>query len=112
MAAVQNLQIDQGTTWFITVTVTDENGDVKDLTDYTATAHMRKSYYSTTYTNLNATIPVPKTDGVVKLALSSTQSSAVTSGRYVYDLEVADSSIPETLRVIEGIVTVNPEVTK
>jgi hypothetical protein len=110
MAAVQNLQIDQGTTWFITVTVTDENGDVKDLTDYTATAHLRKSYYTNTYTDLNATVLVPKTDGVVKLALSSTQSSALKAGRYVYDLEVA--STQETLRVIEGIVTVNPEVTR
>jgi hypothetical protein len=32
------------------------------------------------------------------------------AGRYVYDIEIEDPS--ETVRVIEGIVTVTPEVTR
>jgi hypothetical protein len=32
------------------------------------------------------------------------------SGRYVYDIEIASSS--ETIRVLEGIITVTPEVTR
>ena len=35
---------------------------------------------------------------------------AIKSGRYVYDIEIASSS--ETLRVLEGLVTVTPNVTR
>jgi hypothetical protein len=109
MATIQNLYIDQGTTYSLTITVSDQNGDVKDLTDYTVSAQMRKSYYSSTATSFTATASSP-TDGEVTISLSATQTSALKAGRYVYDIEIA--SVEETLRILEGIVVINPEVTK
>jgi hypothetical protein len=38
------------------------------------------------------------------------QTSAIKAGRYVYDIEITGDG--ETLRVLEGIVVINPEVTK
>ena len=49
MAIIQNLTIDQGTTWSIIINVTDASGDIKDLTNYTVRSQMRKSYYTNTY---------------------------------------------------------------
>jgi hypothetical protein len=109
MATIQNLYIDQGTTYSLTITVSDQNGDVKDLTDYTVTAQMRKSYYSSTATSFTASASSP-TDGEITISLTATQTSALKAGRYVYDIEI--ESDEETLRVLEGIVVINPEVTR
>ncbi len=49
-------------------------------------------------------------DGEVTVSLTAEETSAIKAGRYVYDIEITSSE--ETLRVLEGIVVVNPEVTK
>ncbi len=109
MATIQNLYIDQGTTYSLSITVSDQNGDVKDLTDYTVRGQLRKSYYSSTSTSFTASATSP-TDGEIAISLTATQTSALKAGRYVYDIEI--ESDEETLRVLEGIVVINPEVTR
>ena len=109
MAQVQNLYIDQGTTFLLSIIVSDQNGDPKDLTDYTAAAQMRKSYYTNTAIDFTADISLPE-DGEVTISLTAEETSAIKAGRYVYDIEI--ESELETLRVLEGIVVINPEVTK
>lgn len=109
MATIQNLYIDQGTTYSLSLLVDDQNGDSKDLTDYTVAAQMRKSYYTTTAINFDAEITAPL-DGEITISLTATNSSAIKAGRYVYDIEITGEG--ETLRVLEGIIVINPEVTK
>ena len=38
MAQIQNIYIDQGTTFSLSLAVNDQNGDLKDLTGYTVAA--------------------------------------------------------------------------
>lgn len=109
MAQIQNIYIDQGTTFSLSLIVSDQNGDPKDLTDYTAAAQMRKSYYTNTAINFNSGVTMPE-EGEVTIALTAEETSAIKAGRYVYDIEI--QSELETVRVLEGIVVVNPEVTK
>lgn len=109
MAQIQNIYIDQGTTFSLSIVVNDQNGDPKDLSEYTAAAQMRKSYYTNTSINFTAHISLPE-DGEVTVSLTATQTSAIKAGRYVYDIEITGEG--ETLRVLEGIVIINPEVTK
>lgn len=108
MATVQNITIDQGTTFSLTITLTNDDGTAKVLTDYTVAAQLRKSYYTNTYTAFT-TAKVDLT-GELTISLSAAQTSNVKAGRYVYDIELTSSA--ETLRILEGIVTVTPEVTK
>src|SRR5210317_157829 len=108
MATVQNLFIDQGTTFDLVVNLTNADGSDKDLSDYTVAAQMRRSYYTNTYTAFT-TSKVDLT-GEITLSLTAAQTSAVKAGRYVYDIEI--SSADETVRVLEGIITVTPEATK
>lgn len=108
MATVNNIVIDQGTTFSLTVNLSNDDGSAMDLTEYTVASQMRKSYYTNTYTAFT-TSKVDLT-GEVTIALSATETSSLTAGRYVYDIEI--SSTEETVRVLEGIVTVTPEVTK
>lgn len=109
MAQIQNIYIDQGTTFSLSIVVNDQNGDPKDLSDYTAAAQMRRSYYTNTSINFTAEISLPE-EGEVTISLTAVQTSAIKAGRYVYDIEITGEG--ETLRVLEGIVVINPEVTK
>ena len=110
MAAVSNLAIDQGTTFSVTITVTDDTGSARNLTNYTARSQMRKSYYTTANTAFTANLLNP-TDGTITLDLSATQTSALKAGRYVYDVELV-SNTATVERLVEGIVTIYPEATK
>ena len=108
MASTANIVIDQGTTFSTTLTLTNDDGTDKDLTDYTVTSQIRKSYYTSTYTDF--TTGKVNLTGEITLSLTPTQTSALKAGRYVYDVEMAAPH--ETVRVMEGIITVTPEVTR
>jgi hypothetical protein len=111
MATVYNLAIDQGTTYSVTVTVSDNTGTARDLTAYTGRAQLRKSYYTNSNTSFTVSITNPG-EGEVTLSLTATQTSALKAGRYVYDLELVANATSAVERIIEGIVTVYPEATK
>jgi len=111
MAAIANLTIDQGTTFNSDVTVKDSNGNAFDLTGYTAEAKMAKGYSSTrTRTTISTTIAADAATGIVTLALTATETAGLDAERYVYDLEITQTSSGSVTRVIEGIITVRPQV--
>ena len=110
MAAVANLSIDQGSTFTSDITVKDINGNVFDLTGYTAVAKLAKGYSSTrTRTAMTTAFATDRTTGVLTISLTATQTAALDPERYVYDVEIISSTNTVT-RVLEGIITVRPEV--
>lgn len=111
MATVSNLSIDQGTTFNVTITVTDDTGSARDLSSYTGRAQLKRSYYTNTNTAFTVTIDNPS-EGEIILSLTDTQTSSLKAGRYVYDLELVNTGTDAVERIVEGIVTIYPEVTK
>ena len=111
MATISNIFIDQGADFSTTVTISDSNGDALDLTSYTALAQVRKTYDSTTSTSFSATFNSDRTTGKITISLTNSQTSNLEAGRYVWDLKITDSSSTMT-RVVEGIATVNPSVSR
>ena len=112
MAAIANLSIDQGATFNSDVTVKDANGNAFNLTGYTASAKMAKGYSSTrTRTIITCTVSGDPTTGIVTMSLTADQTNSLEEGRYVYDLEILQTSSSTITRVIEGIITVRPSVT-
>ena len=113
MAAIANLTLDQGATFNSDVTVKDSNGNAFNLTGYTASAKMAKGYASTrTRTTITSSVASDATTGVVSLTLTSTQTAALDAPeRYVYDVEITQTSTGTVTRVIEGIISVRPNVT-
>lgn len=109
MAIKANLDIDQGSTFQTTINVTDENDDIVNLTGYTGVAQMRKHYTSST--SYSFTVSISPTIGTVTLSMTANATSNVVSGRYVYDCELTDPNGAVT-RLIEGIATVTPQVTR
>ncbi len=110
MAVISNLAIDQGTTYSVTITVTDDTGSARNLTNYTPRAQMRRSYYTSANTAFTANVASPA-DGTITLDLTATQTSALKAGRYVYDVELV-SNVATVERIVEGIVTIYPEATR
>ena len=109
MATKANIIIDQGTTFSTIINLTDDNGDPIDLTGYTGDSEMRKHYTSSNSQSFS--ISLGGTSGTVTLSLTAAQTANLTPGRYVYDVEVTSASNVVS-RIVEGIVTVTPEVTR
>lgn len=109
MAIKANINIDQGADFDTVINVTDDDGNIIDLTGYTATAQMRKHYTSTNAISFSASIsPLV---GTVTLAMDANTSAGINFGRYVYDCELRSNTNIVT-RLVEGIVTVTPNVTR
>jgi hypothetical protein len=71
---------------------------------------MRKSYYSSTATDIGASV-TNSANGQITLSMTAANTANLKAGRYVYDLVITDSNLTKT-RVIEGIITVTPSVTR
>lgn len=110
MATVANIFIDQGADYSNIITVGSTTGAPLNLTGYTTASQIRKSYGSSIAYNFTASI-FNATEGKVRIQLSSNASRAIPPGRYLYDVEITSPSGTKT-RVVEGIVTVTPEITQ
>ena len=110
MAIINNIFIDQGTDFTMTVDVQNALGNALDLTGYTIAAQMRKTYGSSNVTAVFTTAH-NGANGQVTMTLPDATTSAIESGRYVYDLMITSGSGDKT-RVVEGQATVTPGVTR
>ena len=110
MASISNLFVDQGIDFSISIALTDSTNSALNLTGSTFLAQIRKSHGSSTVKG-TFTASHDGTGGNLTLSLTDVQTAAIEAGRYVYDLVITDSSGTKT-RVVEGIATVNPSVSR
>lgn len=110
MATINNLYIDQGTTFSVNIQVFDNVGDPLNISEYTPSSQIRKSYNSSNASATFTSTVADAANGIVNLTLTATQTGTLKYGRYLYDLEL--TSGPTVLRASEGIVTVYPQVTR
>lgn len=109
MAIRGNIVIDQGSDYEFKVNVENINNVPADLTGYTAAAQMRKYYTSSRAYDFDT--QVDANNGIVILAMSANTTNTITPGRYLYDCELTSADGVIT-RLIEGIVTITPQVTR
>lgn len=110
-AATYNLVIDQGSD-FVLDLVVKESGTALNLTNYSGRAQLRTSV---TASSASASFTVTKTDaaaGKLKMELAAATSSGISAGQYVYDLEIYTSGDAVVKRLLQGDVTLTPEVTR
>ena len=81
-----------------------------DLTGYSVLAQLRQNFDSATSTSFGTTIS-SATDGIIELTLTDTVTGALSAGRYVWDLVITDAAANK-LRVVEGIATIRPGVSR
>ena len=110
-AGYSELFLEQGADFSMSIVLDDVAGESFNLTNFTASSQMRKSYYSS---NAAATFSVSTGNdaslGTIILSLDSANTANIYPGRYVYDVYVSQANT--RYRVLEGIVNVTPQVTK
>ena len=112
MAAITNLLIEQGATITTTKSLFNADDTAFDLTDHTGAGQIRKSYSSSSASaTFTISLAADRTSGQVTLSVTPTDTAALEEGRYVYDIEVTGSDSTVT-RVLQGTVTVSPNVTR
>ena len=112
MASYVELYMDQGTTFRNVINLTDDlTNSYINVSGYQVRSQMRRSYYSANATaNLVCTI-TDSANGEITMSLDAANTSSIKAGRYLFDLETVDLS-DVTVRVLEGIITVTPEITR
>lgn len=113
MAAVyvNNLVVNSGADFSQSFTLEGiDTNSAFELTNYTVEAQMRKWAGSSTSTTFTASIE-DAAAGQILLRLTSTQTTALKPGRYVYDVVIIDQFNIRN-RVIEGMVLVTEGVTR
>lgn len=111
MANQVELFCDQGTDFSYQLDLSNDDGSAINVANYTFSSSIRKSYYSSGVTaNLTVTV-VNAANGNVQLSLNAATTANIKAGRYLYDVKMVNNT-NTTFRVIEGIITVYPQITK
>ena len=108
---VSNIVIEQGFDFNTTFELEDTaTQNPLNLTGYTVSSQLRKTYTSSSATTFSSTI-TEVNQGKVKISLGSTITSNLKSGRYVYDVKITSTGgIVE--KVVEGSALVRAGVTR
>ena len=112
MAAVyvSNIVINSGADFSQTFLLDDSStNSALDLTGYSISCQMRKYAGSSTAYSFQASIPNP-IEGAIQIGLSTSVTSSIRPGRYIYDVVVTDMNNVKT-RVVEGMALVREGVT-
>lgn len=109
MAIKANLIIDQGVDYSTSISLTNDDGDIIDLTGFTANSQIRKTY--TSLTSVAFSVSIGASQGEVVLTLGANTSANMVAGRYVYDVLLTSGTGVKS-RIVEGIVTITPRVTQ
>ena len=102
--------MDQGATFNNVINITDDVTNTPvNVSGYTVTSQMRRSYYSANATaNIVCTI-TDASNGEVTMSLSAANTANIKAGRYLFDLKTVDT-LDVVSRILEGIITVTPQV--
>lgn len=111
-AGYLELFIEQGEDFSITVNLDSINGEPYNLINHTVKSDIRKSYWSA---NSTASFDASIEDsllGIIRLSLSSNNTQIISSGRYVYDVFITNSTDNIRSKVLEGMIYIEPSATK
>lgn len=111
MSGKLDIIIEQGAVFNRVVQIKDKDGVVVDITDDTFAGDVRKRHNSTTETATFSITITDATNGKITVSISSAFTAGIEAGEYVYDIQWTPS-FGNTVRLLEGIATVSPGVTR
>ena len=108
---VVNLVIEQGIDFSKTFNLKRSDGSPLDLSNYNFSVKMRKWSGSAGFISFATTYNGDPTQGNLKISLTNSQTGIITSGRYNYDVIVANVGQNDIrTKVITGQITINPTI--
>lgn len=110
MSGKLDLTIEQGATFEKTITIKDASNNAVNISSDTFAGQIRKRHQSGTKEADMAFNITDGANGIVVATISATTTATMDSGDFVYDIEWTSGST--VTRLLEGVATVTPEVTK
>jgi len=108
---IVNMVIEQGSDFTKTFNLKTSDGSPLDLSSYNFFVKMRKWSDSAGFISFATTYSGNPTLGNLTISLTNSQTGIITSGRYNYDVIIANIGISSTkTKVRTGQITVNPTV--
>jgi len=113
-AGKHNYVIEEGTDWESNLWLSNEDETPKDLTDYTAQMQIREQLEGPVIKELTSGsgITITAVEGKIELALTVAETRLLQIRSGVYDLELTSGAPAKVTRLLEGTITVTPEVTR
>tara|TARA_Y100000593_G_scaffold84789_1_gene160826 strand:+ start:29597 stop:29965 length:369 start_codon:yes stop_codon:yes gene_type:complete len=117
-----NLDITQGSSFSAQLFAKNANGTAVDLNGYSLSGVMKYNYGTgTSLVDLSPTVNLgtnslgqtnTAASGVVDISLTHTQTAALPVTMAVYDVEMYNGDYSEVRKLLDGRVTIYPEVTR
>ena len=106
-----NQDINAGENWMADIILSFSTGVARDLTGHTLTSGIKRHYKSVGHKETITVNVLDPAAGSIRLSLSNLQTTNLSHGKYLYDLELTEDATGIKERVIEGVITIRPEVT-
>lgn len=100
--AVRNYSVDRSTDLQIDINVSDTDGAVVDLTNYTANACFKKHHESNTNVAFST---LGYANGLLTVSLTGTETLNTDVGRYIYEVYITHNTANTTSLVQNGILS-------
>lgn len=121
-AGVYNTTVERGSTFQLTLTYKDASGTLVNLSTWTARMQVRETPASAspilTSEGGSPTIAISTTNaatGILVFSIAPTNTTAISPTSLTsafYDIEIQKTSTGEVRRVLQGKLTISPEITK
>ena len=109
--ALFNLDINAGQDWTAEIDITSANGAARDLTGTTFISKIKRHYKSISHRTAITITVLDEVLGKLRLQLSNSQTTALKDGKFIYDIELTTTATGAVERIVEGIITIQPEIT-
>ena len=110
-----HLTIEQGTDFDRTITWKDASGAIVDISGYTAQMQARTRIDSSeTFLDLNSAegaLAIDGSNGQIHIHIPASDTASITAQQGIYDLKLTSAS-GQIIRLLEGHITLSPEVTR
>ena len=109
-AGTYNFTLEQGAT-FSRILTLQEDSAAMNLAGYSVASKFRSTHDSSTVAGTFTCTISDASNGKITISMTNSATSSVEEGIYVYDLEIT-SGAGSVTRVLQGNITVTPEVTR
>ena len=112
MAEYVELFMDQGAAFSTSITINDETtGLAQNLTGYIASSQLRKSILSQNATATFQCSIADPANGSIDITLDGSNTANIVAGTYFFDVRLRDNANSYS-RLVEGVIFVNPAITR
>lgn len=111
MAAYANILVHQGADFVTVISVEEDTSDAFSLDGFTLKGQIRKTWSSSVAYDIDVNIADAE-NGIINFVITKEESLKMRPGRYLYDVYAQNSSETQTVKIIEGILTLEPRITR